>query len=103
MSSSSVRSHPGIPTSGGGGGGGGGFKLDQLEWGLIIRCTAFLVIGVVAVVVALIHHYIFVSAAVDDAGDGVRGSHTTGFQTQLVTRAETRAETEQRLGKICWF
>jgi hypothetical protein len=28
---------------------------------------------------------------------------TTGFQTQLVTRAETRAETEQRLCKICWF
>jgi hypothetical protein len=28
-------------------------------------------LGVVAVVDALIHHYIFVSAAVDDAGDGV--------------------------------
>ena len=50
---------------------GSRFELDQLEWGLIIRCTAFLVIGVVAVEGALIHHYVFVPAAVDDAGDGV--------------------------------
>jgi hypothetical protein len=57
--------------SSGGGGGRGGFELDHLEWGFIIRCTAFLVIGVVAVEGALIHHYIFVPAAVDDAGDGV--------------------------------
>jgi hypothetical protein len=31
------------------------------------------------------------------------GKHTTGFRPKSATRAETRAETEQRLCKICAF